>query len=93
MKQTPFCYCTGNCYYLIHLCALLQAVPGLPGPKGEKVCHCHSYDTHGIFTRHGRSVLFISCKFLTEKANETTITIKLLRVDEKSSELTSLSMM
>lgn len=40
MKSTPFCCCTGNCYYFIHLCALLQAVAGLPGPKGEKVCPC-----------------------------------------------------
>lgn len=32
--------CTDNCDYFIHFCALLQAVAGPPGSKGEKVCRC-----------------------------------------------------
>lgn len=79
MKYTPFCCCTGNCYYFIHLCALLQAVAGPPGPKGEKVCHCcHYYDRAFLQYMSGVSC----CLSRYKKANQMAITIKLLSIDE-----------
>ena len=71
----------------------LQAVAGPPGPKGERVCHCcHYYDSQGIFnTCQGDPVLSPFASFFPrKKANPTAITIKLLIVNKKSFELTSL---
>ena len=60
-EQEPTLCCTVNYYYFLNFSALLQAVAGPPGVKGERVSHtsrCGSSDINHLFTFNLQHWLF-----------------------------------